>query len=295
MINWNNIELVKPLGNQHIRTFGKTYLGRMKNSGDLLVLKSVNPNNSRNLERLSAESTFGFSINGLPKIVGMDEEKGILALEYQPGIPLDTFWEKIPKKQRHPFILQFLQRLIPLMQELERHQIVHCDLKPSNLLISGEIDNFSVYLIDFGLALRKNALEERTTLFPLGFAAPELVLNRLHLADHRTDLYSLGIIIWRLFVGELPLTHKNPSIFTNLQITHPLPDHSQLPKDYHTILQKMARKPFFRTAPNRMSLSEVDQLLTESIENRYPSFQAALDDLQNCSGKRSFYQRISFR
>jgi serine/threonine-protein kinase len=167
--------------------------------------------------------------------------------------------------------------------------VVHCDIKPSNILVKKTEDDFEIALIDFGLAVRTTEPENRKILFPLGFAAPELLLNELDLVDHRTDLFALGISCWNLFTGELPLTHPNPSIYTNLQLTHPLPDHSSLPKGLYPILKKMANKHVFRTAPNLMTAEERKMALKEGLLGRYATLSEVLIDLTNVPLKKNWF------
>ena len=178
---------------------------------------------------------------------------------------------------------------------MNKKKIIHCDIKPSNIIVSGDQDNFEIHLIDFGLAYKQSSPEERSTLFPLNYAEPELLLNKLSIVDHRTDIYSLGTMIWRLFNGKLPLVHPNPSIFTNLQLTHPLPESGSLPKGVYPVLAKMCTKHTFKTVPNALDEKEVIESLKEGIENRYSNLSEVIDDLKKIKYLPNFYQRISRR
>jgi serine/threonine protein kinase len=128
----------------------------------------------------------------------------------------------------------------------------------------------------------------------LGFAAPELLLNRLSIVNQSTDIYALGILIWRLYTGELPLTHPNPSIFTNLQLTHPLPNDSSIPKRLFPILEKMTVKHQFQLPPNKMGRNEVDELLSKAMLQRYTNLTEVLNDIQEMISKRSFLPKKIF-
>ena len=139
------------------------------------------------------------------------------------------------------------------------------------------------------MALRTDEENHRQILFALGYAAPELLLNKLEIVDHRTDQFSLGIIIWKLFTDKLPLSHPNPSIFTNLQLTHPLPDDVELPKGYYPILLKMCNKHQFKTAPNHLSREERRVCLLEGINKRYESYDEMLFAFQTISNRKRFY------
>jgi serine/threonine-protein kinase len=189
--------------------------------------------------------------------------------------------------ERIPFLIEFLKELNVLFKELSKHSVVHCDLKPSNILVrKNETGKINVSLIDFGLSIKTTKNIDRKIIFPLGFAAPELLLNQLGLVDHRTDQFALGITIWYLLTEQLPLTHPNPSIYTNLQLTHPLTDHSLLPKGMYPILKRMSNKYSFKTAPNLMTAQELITCLKQGIEMRYPSLDDVISEFENIVSTR---------
>ena len=286
-------QIVNALGNQSRRKFGKVYLVERRTDGKQLVMKHVqlDATETHLIERAQREASFTFQLAGLPKIVDQVQTETEFALikAYAPGIPLDEYWLSIPKKQRISELIRILHELEPLFNALKENGIVHCDIKPSNILIHKINDHIEVQLIDFGLAIRQNEENRFKLLFPLGFASPELLLNRLNCVDQTSDIFALGITIWKLFVGQLPLIHQNPSIFTNLQLTYPLPDHSNLPKGLYPILQKMCYKHQFKTAPKRMIPNEVDALLIEANCNRYQRLDDVIQDLRQIPQKKSWW------
>ncbi len=287
--------IIKELGDQKIRKFGTTYLAIDTISQRKVVLKKFiqSKDNVHLFKQVQLESTFDFKEYGLPKVIDYSVNKNIslLVLAYKEGIPIDQFWNKIKRKNRLVFLKEFIHQLIPIFNCLTAQQIVHCDIKPGNVIIEEKDTGFKVHLIDFGMAARKNT--QRNVLFPLGYAAPELTLNHLPILDHRTDQFSLGILLWKLYTGEIPLSHKNPSIFTNLQITHPLPEHSKLPRKIYRILFKMTKKHPFSVPPNRLNKEEVRELLTQGMSERYASLTEVKKDFEKI--KPLFYQIRSRR
>ncbi len=95
------------------------------------------------------------------------------------------------------------------LHDLHRQNVIHCDLKPGNVLIRPEGE---VVLIDFGLSCHDqlpDLLAEETTL-PIGtgaYIAPEQVCGIRN--DARSDLFALGVILYQLTTGKLPF--GNPS------------------------------------------------------------------------------------
>lgn len=253
------------------RRFGQSFLAESKSDGEKVILKCINKANDHPpaIERLRHESSFTFEINGLPQILDFYESDSemIMVKKYHEGITLDKHIDQFKRRKK----LKELQSLLPscdkLLAQIHELGIVHCDIKPGNFIVNPS--NGSVALIDFGLAIRKSNGENRKMLFPLGYAAPELLLNHLDIVDERTDVFALAITIWRLLDGNLPLVHANPSIFTNLQLTHPLPESDNINKEVYNILTKGAAKHSFQLPPNKMDVKDVKEKLLEAMNNRY--------------------------
>lgn len=289
--------ITESLSNQASGRFGKLYKGVSKRNGDPVLIKALSKNQVDNsaVERLRNEAQFSFSSERLPVILDYyeSETESILVRNFVKGTTLDRHWEQLRRKEKKDFLLHLIHEMEQIFDALGDKNVVHCDLRPGNLIVDDSPER-RIHLIDFGLAIDRGEPEKRKMIFPLGYAAPELLLNFLELVDGRTDQYALGIIIWRLYAGTLPLVHPNPSIFTNLQLTHAIPDHSALPKGVYPILQKMTKKYQFQIPPNQMNKEDVSNLLTNAIEGRYAEFseiKAAFSGLP----KKCFYQKRSFR
>jgi len=82
--------------------------------------------------------------------------------------------------------------------------VIHRDLKPANILVN---DNDEVKIVDFGLAAAASSADSRITRTGIlvgtpTYMAPEQV--RARAIDQRTDIYSLGILMYEVFVGRAP-------------------------------------------------------------------------------------------
>lgn len=271
--------IIERVGQGHQRKFGDLFIVESKVNGAKHILKAVSITSTTILaqQRLKNESLFNFNFEGLPIISDfiVSETEMFLVRNLVEGETLDIYWSKLKKKDRVPFMKIFFEKLKPIWTHLRENEIVHCDLKPGNIIVNDTFDDFKISLIDFALAVKRSDIENRELVFPLGFAAPELLLNRLNIIDQRTDLYALGITFWKLWTNELPLTHPNPSIFTNLQLTHPLPSHAKIPNQIQQLLERMTVKHQFKIPPNKMEVSEVDHHLLSAMNERTSS----LDDI----------------
>ncbi len=274
----------KELGSQKKRKFGRAFLViSIFNPQQKAILKTIGKteHNTHLQDRLRNEKNYSFDFSQLPSVLGFEETENeiFLLLHFKEGVTLDEYWKTVRKNDRIKTLKTLLLSLNSTFELLKSKKIVHCDIKPSNILVNDHNGKIETHLIDFGLALNTEDHTEREILFPLGYAAPELILNRLECIDHTTDIFALGITIWRLFTGSLPLVHPNPSIYTNLQIVHPLPEHNAIPHELWKILAKMCHKHAFKTAPNLMSAREVSEVLKLNNTKRYEDLHSIMKDL----------------
>ena len=111
----------------------------------------------------------------------------------------------------------FLEQSLLFLEEISAKGIVHRDIKPENILLVGE----KPYFLDFGIAriLGATSLTRTGNMSPNtpGYAAPELFYGQKERIDVRSDLFSLGIVVYELVTGSNPFT-KGAS--TPYQIYH---------------------------------------------------------------------------
>ncbi|MDX2035612.1 MAG: protein kinase [Isosphaeraceae bacterium] len=102
--------------------------------------------------------------------------------------------------------------------------IVHRDVKPSNIMIDSQD---IPHLTDFGLARRLSSnsnLSENVVLGTMNYMAPEQRMGHPELADGRADVYSLGIVLFEMLAGVVPLDMRSPpKNRSRKEIGRPLP------------------------------------------------------------------------
>ena len=107
-----------------------------------------------------------------------------------------------------PRVLRILARVAQALAHAHREGVVHRDVKPANVMVDPETD--SVKVTDFGIARITDAHRTRTgmVLGTPSFMSPEQMAGRR--VDGRSDLYSLGVMLFQLLTGALP--HRSESM-----------------------------------------------------------------------------------
>ena len=136
------------------------------------------------------------------------------AMEYVQGVPISDYCDarRLSVEQR----LEIFLSVCAGIQHAHQKAIIHRDVKPSNVLVAEENGRPIVKIIDFGVAkARARRLTEKTLYTELGqaigtpeYMSPEQADPTNDDIDIRTDVYSLGLVLYELLVGVLPFDAK---------------------------------------------------------------------------------------
>jgi serine/threonine protein kinase len=140
----------------------------------------------------------------------------------------------------------FVGQIASALQCAHNHGVMHRDVKPSNILLRP--DGYA-YLVDFGLVKATMAAESLTNAGTIvgtpEYMAPE---QSNGVSDHRSDIYSLGVILYQMLTGQLPFTAESPVAVSlkHIQMTPTPPRklNSEITPDIEeVILRAMAKDP----------------------------------------------------
>ena len=178
------------------------------------------------------------------------------AMELVHGEPADEYVQsrEFPRRE----ILSLVRSVALAVQHAHQHGVIHRDLKFSNVLITPD---GQPHLLDFGLA-RALSPDERSKNLTLdgeiagtpAFMSPEQAAGNLDHMDTRTDIYSLGVMLYRLLLGKWPhdMTGPHHAVMFRIQeheITRPRIADPTMDADLEAMLLKvLARKPEDRYA-----------------------------------------------
>ena len=166
------------------------------------------------VRRFQREARAATSLNH-PNIVGVHDlgqtEDGTLyiAMELVDGISLKDVIRECGRIDP-PRIVSTLRQVASALSLAHRHQIIHRDLKPQNVMLTRDAEGREIAkLLDFGIA--KTFDDKATQLTRTGLAlgtpqymSPEQAMGKE--VDGRSDLYSLGVMLYEMLIGEVPFT-----------------------------------------------------------------------------------------
>lgn len=206
---------------------GMAYVVAAKDStlGRSVAIKLLHPHvllNEEAVARFEREARAAAMVNSIHACrifdVGRSEEHGLyLIMELLEGHDLGTLLSAgpLPVGDAVTYTIQACDALAAA----HGHGIVHRDLKPANLFIARQADGHAVVkLLDFGVSKLTEATlaSAEASLTPtirivgsLEYMSPEAVRSAKHV-DHRTDVWSLGAILYELLTGRAPFQGRNP-------------------------------------------------------------------------------------
>ena len=265
-----------------VRMLGEGGMGEVYEAEHIYIKKRVALKLLRNEITSNAEAVTRFhqealaaSTIGHDNIVAIDDFGRLpdgsvyLTMEYLAGEPLSDLMLKGRLEPGRS--LEIIMQICRGLAAAHSKGIIHRDMKPENVSIVADKDGRDLAkILDFGIAKVTSAdsgenLTRTGTIFGTPhYMSPEQAMGRQ--LDHRTDIYSVGVIMYELFTGTVPFKAESFMGILTQHIT-------ALPQNPRTC------------APDREIHPEIERIILTAMakepEKRYPSMVELLEDLQN--------------
>ena len=194
---------------------------------------------------------------------------------------------------------RILRRIASALDKAHSRGIVHRDLKPGNILFD---DDGDAYLADFGIVKTEDSTGIKTrTGLALGtpqYMSPEQLEGRT--LDGRSDIYSLGIVLYEMLSGSKPFDHESAAQVIVMHLRDPAPSlveaNPDLPPGLDDVIQKsMAKEPQLRyaTASEMMQAVQVAALQEKAAAPVHDILAAAPPQKQPLTGQESLPEKPS--
>lgn len=202
------------------------------------------------------------------------------AMEFIAGSPLTEFCERRALSLRQRIAL--LVRVCEGVQHAHQKGVIHRDLKPGNLLVD-EVDGRALpKIIDFGIATATSLTDGREAAGTPDYMSPEQAGGDQSLVDTRSDVYSLGVVLFEVLTGSRPEAAGETVAADSTTLRLPSERLATLPPDD---ADRVARTQGMRLPDMRRLLRhELDWVVAKAMRHdrndRYASAAALADDLQ---------------
>lgn len=257
-----------------IRELGKgatatVYLCEDTDSGQLVAVKVIRFGAdggamSRRMRKLFQNERMVSTRLNHPNIVRVydavvEDEFAYLAMEYVEGFSLEQHC-RIDKLLPMHRVIGIIFKCCMALDSAYRQGIIHRDIKPANILIAA---NDEPKVADFGLALNLNKDMNRDSTFIMGVGSPAYMSPeqiKAYPLNQKTDIYSLGVVLFQLLTGRLPFRANNQATLIYKIINTDAPAitalNPSLPEGLNAILRRALEKDLYNRYANGAEMAK---------------------------------------
>ena len=201
----NRYRILRPLGEGGMANVYLAYDQVLERKVSVKLLRLDLRDDPKVQRRFEREALAATQLND-PHIVGVydvgaDHGMQYMVMQYVKGTDLKQYLDKnfpIPLPQ----VVDIMEQVLSAVETAHEHGIIHRDLKPQNILID---ENKNIKITDFGIATAtsdKSLTQTNSIMGSVHYLSPEQA--RGSVATARSDIYSLGIILFELLTGKVP-------------------------------------------------------------------------------------------
>ena len=262
-------EIIKTIGEGGMANVYLAFDNILKRQVAIKVLRGDLATDEKFVRRFQREalSASSLSHSNIVQIYGVGEDDGdyYIVMEYVPGKNLKQLLKKREKLTVHE-VVDIMLQITSAMGAAHDNLIIHRDLKPQNILIK---DDGEIKITDFGIAMALNATQLTQTNSAMGsvhYFPPEQANGKG--ATLKSDVYSLGIMMYELLTGSLPFRGDNAVEIALKHLKEPFPnirdEFPDIPQSIENILRTATAK---------------------NPKNRYANANEMHEDLKTCLDK----------
>ena len=261
--------------------YGSVWLARENNTGKQVAVKFYTHRRgldwsllNREVEKLAVLYTSRHIVRLID--VGWDSDPPYYVMEYLDNGSLASFLANGPLPPNE--VVRIAKSVLQALVHAHGSGILHCDLKPANVLLDAE---FEARLCDFGQSRLSD--EQKPALGTLFYMAPEQA-DMKAVPDARWDVYAVGTLLYHMLCGEPPF--RTPENEALIRSTESLEDRLAV---YRRIVRQSPRPTQHRKARgvDKRLAEIVDRCLQVNPDKRFPNAQAVLDALHLRDRQRS--------